>query len=334
MAEFSSRFGDVPALRDPWSRHGSFPLNGPLERTSLDRATLSFVTGLLGLGAAFILFQFFLSPIILLAQIGLSEGGLSAELLSNPEQLMATYTRELIVSNSVGQVLGLAVPAILATRLHSSAILDYLRLRRVNGRLVLLALVGIIGLQPLTQWLAELNRQVPLPESVRLIEQSQLELIQNVLQSDLGLAFNAAMLALVPGICEEILFRGYAQRQFERAAGPVGGILLSGALFGMYHLRPSQVIPLVVLGLYMAYLVWRTGSLLPAMLVHIAHNGIAVISAQFVESHPDYDMQVLEQVSVPWYLVVLGFVIVGGVLYLLHTIALRIQTEMRRNREE
>lgn len=334
MAEFSSRFGDVPVLRDPWSRHGSLPLNGPLERTSLDRATLSFVTGLLGLGAAFILFQFFLSPIILLAQIGLSEGGLSAELLSNPEQLMATYTRELIVSNSVGQVLGLAVPAILATRLHSSAILDYLRLRRVDGRLVLLALVGIIGLQPLTQWLAELNRQVPLPESVRLIEQSQLELIQNVLQSDLGLAFNAAMLALVPGICEEILFRGYAQRQFERAAGPVGGILLSGALFGMYHLRPSQVIPLVVLGLYMAYLVWRTGSLLPAMLVHIVHNGIAVISAQFVESHPDYDMQVLEQVSVPWYLVVLGFVIVGGVLYLMHTIAPRIQADRRGHREE
>lgn len=287
----------------------------------VDRTLLCFLTGLLGLGAAFILFQFILTPIILVVQIGLAEGGLSMEAFSSPEQLLATYTRELVVSNSVGQVLGLAVPALLAPRLHSSQWTEYLRLRGVDGRLLLLALVGIVGLQPITQWLAEVNRQMPLPESVRLVEQSQLELIQQVLESDLGLVFNLTMLALVPGVCEELLFRGYAQRQFERAAGPMGGILLAGGLFGIYHLRPSQLLPLTVLGLYMAYLVWRTGSLIPAMVVHVAHNGLAVASARYVETHPNYDLQVLEEASMPWYAVLLGFVIVGGVLYVVHTLA-------------
>lgn len=321
VASPSSPIGDVPSLFDPWGRPEGIPLNGPMERTSLDRATLGFVTGLLALGAAFILFQFLLSPVILLVQIGLSEGGLSMEAFSSPEQLMATYTRELILSNSIGQVLGLAVPALVAGRLHSTEVLGYLRLRRVDGRLLVLALVGVLGLQPLTQWLAELNRHLPLPESVRLLEQSQLELIRSVLESDMGLAFNLVALAVVPGLCEEVLFRGYAQRQFERATGAAGGILLSGGLFGLYHLRPSQVIPLIVLGLYMAYLVWRTGSLIPAVLVHMAHNGIAVISARFVEVHPDYDLETLQHVSVPWYMIGLGFVIVGGVLYLMHSLA-------------
>jgi membrane protease YdiL (CAAX protease family) len=129
------------------------------------------------------------------------------------------------------------------------------------------------------------------------------------------------MLSLVPGICEEVLFRGYAQRQFERAVGPAGGILLAGGLFGLYHLRPSQLLPLVVIGLYMAYLVWRTGSLLPAMAVHIAHNGLAVVGARYVEAHPEYSLKVLEQTSMPWYAVGTGFVILCGVLYVVHTLA-------------
>ena len=314
-------------LVDPWSRRGRLALNGPLERTSVDRVTLSFLTGLLGLGAAFILFQFVLTPVILVIQIAMSEGGLSMGAFNSPEQLMATYTQELVLSNSIGQVMGLAIPALLAARLHSSEWVEYLRLRGVDGRLLLLALVGVVGLQPVTQWLAELNRQLPLPEAMRVMEQSQLELIRRVLESDMGLMFNVTMLALVPGICEEVLFRGYAQRQFERAAGPVGGILLAGGLFGLYHLRPSQLLPLVVLGLYMAYLVWRTGSLIPAMGVHVLHNGLAVVSARYVQTHPNYDLKALEQASMPWYAILFGFVIVGGVLYVVHTLAAQVRDE-------
>jgi len=314
-----------PTLLDSWSRRGRLPLNGSLERASVDPTTLSFLTGLLGLAAAFILFQFVLTPVILVLQIAMAEGGLSVEVLGSPEQLMATYTRELVLSNSIGQVTGLAIPALLAARLHSSEWVEYLRLRSVDGRLLILALVGVVGLQPVTQWLAEINRQLPLPESLRLVEQSQLELIQRVLESDLGLAFNLVMLALVPGFCEEILFRGYAQRQFERGAGVVGGIVLSGVLFGLYHLRLSQVLPLVVLGLYMAYLAWRTGSLIPAIVVHIAHNGLAVVGAWYVQGRPDYDLEALEQASMPWYAVGLGFVIVAGVLYIMHTLAPRLR---------
>lgn len=308
-----------PILPDQLSRRGGVPLDGPLERTSVDRATLSFITGLLGLGAAFILFQFVLSPVVLLIQIGLSDGGMgSLEAFNDPEQLLSAYTRELMITNSIGQVLGLAVPALLFARLHSSRVMDYLRLREVGGGVLLLAVVGVLGLQPVAQWLAEVNRQIPLPEGLRLLDESQLEVIRTVLESDLGLTFNLVMMALVPGICEEVLFRGYAQRQFERATGPAMGIILSGVLFGLYHLRPSQLIPLVVLGLYMAYLVWRTGSLLPAMLVHVVHNGLAVAAARYVETQPAYDIETLEQASMPWYAVAVGFVILGGVLYLLH----------------
>jgi membrane protease YdiL (CAAX protease family) len=237
--------------------------------------------------------------------------------MGSPDDLLATYTRELIISNSGGQVLGLVGPAVLMARLHSTRVTGYLRLRRVDPRFLVLAAVGVVGVQPVVQWLAQLNQQLPLPETVRAFEQTQLELIRSVLESGLGVSFNLVALALVPGVCEEILFRGYAQRQFERASGPVGGILLSGILFGLYHLRPSQLLPLAALGLYLAYLTWRTGSLWPAILVHALHNGLAVLMARYVQQHPAYDLETIEQAAMPWYAVAGGFAIFGAVLYVL-----------------
>ena len=289
-------------------------------------ATLGFMTGVLGLGAAFILFQLVVSPVLLLVQIGLSEGGLGAlQTMGRPDELLATYTRELIISNSGGQIFGLVIPAVLMARFHSTRVAGYLRLRRVDPRFLLLAAIGILGLQPVVQWLAQINRQLPLPEAVRMFEQTQLELIRTVLESGLGVSFNLVALALVPGFCEEVLFRGYAQRQFERASGPTAGILLSGVLFGLYHLRPSQLLPLAGLGIYLAYLTWRTGSLWPAILVHALHNGLAVLMARLVRDSQAYDLETLEQAAMPWYAVVGGFAIFGVVLYVLHPLARRVR---------
>lgn len=315
-----------PRLEDGWAPGGHIPLDGPFERRSIRTALFEVMTGIVVLGAAFLLFQLLITPTLLLLQVALAEGGMpSMQKIGDPAQVLGTYTRELILSNSGGQLLGLALPAFLVARLHTSRTLSFLRLRAVDPRLLGLAVVGVVGLQPVVQWLVQVNRMLPLPEAVRLFEQSQMELIRSVLESGLGVSFNLVMMAVVPGVCEEVLFRGYAQRQFERGWGPVGGIVLSGLLFGAYHLRPSQMLPLAVLGLYLAYLTWRTGSLWPAIVVHMAHNGLAVLMSAYVRSQPGYDLESLEQAPMPWYGVVGGLVIVGSVLYLLHPLARRIR---------
>jgi len=318
-------------LLDPWGRR-PIPLDGPLERTTIDAKSLGFITGLLGLGAAFLLFQFLVTPVVLVVQLVAAEGGMeSLTGMADPEVLFGTYARELIISNSVGQVLALAGSGLLLGRLHSRRLLAYLRLRPVDGRLLLLAGLGVLGLQPVVQWLAEMNQMIPVPEGLRVLDESQVEMIRTVLESDLGLLFNLGALAVVPAVCEELLFRGYAQRQFERAAGAAGGILLSGGLFGLYHLRPSHLLPLVVLGLYLAYLTWRTGSLWPAILVHFVHNGLAVGMAHGAQQRPDVSVESLEALPLPWYAVAGGFVIVVGVLYVLHPLARRLRPDRDPN---
>lgn len=310
----------VRHLDDGWSR-GAIPLNGLLEQRARRSTSFHLWMGIIALAAAFLLFQVVITPTLLVVQLGLAGEGMSAVQQLGAEGILAAYTRELIISNSVGQLFGLALPAFAFAWLHTNRVGAYLRVRGTDLRLVGLGIGGVIGLQPVVQWLAQVNQALPLPEAIRAFEQTQLEMIQSVLDSGMGVSFNLVMLALVPGICEEILFRGYAQRQFERWGGAASGILLSGVLFGAYHLRPTQLLPLVVLGTYLAYLTWRTGSILPAVAVHIVHNGLAVLVSRYVRSLPEYDLNTLEQAPMPWYAVVGGFVIVGSVLYLLHPLA-------------
>jgi len=66
------------ALADRWAPGAELLLDGPLERRSIRSATFNFVMGLLALGGAFLLFQVVVSPILLVVQIGLSEGGASS----------------------------------------------------------------------------------------------------------------------------------------------------------------------------------------------------------------------------------------------------------------
>lgn len=123
------------------------------------------------------------------------------------------------------------------------------------------------------------------------------------------------------------MFRGYVQRQAERGLGIVGGVLFSGIVFGLYHLRLSQAIPLCVLGIYLAWLVWRTGSLWPAIIVHFANNAFAVAIGAYIARDPDLEMADLEQFEVPWYFLVLGLVLFGAVVVGIQRLARRLLEE-------
>ena len=90
--------------------------------------------------------------------------------------------------------------------------------------------------------------------------------------------------------------------------GVLGGILFSGLIFGLYHLRPTQAVPLGILGIYLAYLTWRSGSIIPAIIVHFANNAFAVALGRFASLEEGRAMDI-ESFEMPLYIVLPAAVI-------------------------
>lgn len=77
-------------------------------------------------------------------------------------------------------------------------------------------------------------------------------------------------------ILEELLFRGAITKELLRRYSPAKAILLSGLIFGIFHLNPAQIISACLIGFLLAWLYYKTRSLMACILIHIMNNGLSV----------------------------------------------------------
>ncbi len=317
-----------PLLADPWATRGALPLDRWAERRGLPPLLMA----LMALAAGWILFQA-VGAVLLGAALAAQQVSM-AQLSANFEQVMAAHIREVLLSNTAGQVLGLALLAVGLAWAHSSRWRAFLRLRRAPLALLGLSVLGLAALLPFVYWLGALNEMLPLPDWLRALEAQRTTVIEGVLRSDLNVVFILLTLAVTPAVCEELLFRGYVQRQFERGLGAALGIAATGLLFGAFHLSAAQLLPLSVLGLYLAYVTWRTGSVWTGVAVHFANNAFSVIGATWFGEEAETSIETLETVQVPWYIVLIGLAGFGLVVAGLQRLAPHLLRERRRDREE
>ncbi len=92
-----------------------------------------------------------------------------------------------------------------------------------------------------------------------------------------GVALLLLVVAVLPGFCEELLCRGTLLAGLRSGIGPVGAAIVSAFLFAVLHLSPWRFAPQFMLGILLAVVVWRTRSILPAMLIHAGHNATLVL---------------------------------------------------------
>lgn len=269
---------------------------------------------LLWIIGAFILFQITAS-VIALVLIGM-EGGLS----SDPSEAMNMMTENLdlvFVGNSVGQILFLGLATWFYARLHTSRTSrkSFLRFNFRNDtlRYMLLAVVLVVAGQPVIWFLSWLNTLIPMPDAFTNIQTSQMEMIENFLKSDHMMWLTLFHVAVVPAICEEVLYRSYVLRAFEKSWGIWPAIIISGLLFGLYHVQLSNLFPLAAIGILLAYITWVSQSVLPAMAGHFANNGGSVLYGTY---YPESAFAEMTPESMPpiW-AVIISLVITSYIVY-------------------
>jgi membrane protease YdiL (CAAX protease family) len=92
--------------------------------------------------------------------------------------------------------------------------------------------------------------------------------------------FSAAILA---PIAEEIFFRGFLYAGLRARIGVLGAMVTSTLFFTALHFSLDAFIPIFILGLCLAFLYEKTGSLYPSIILHASNNGIAIIALAIVQ---------------------------------------------------
>lgn len=129
------------------------------------------------------------------------------------------------------------------------------------------------------------------------------------------LAIALVVIAVLPAIGEEIVFRGLIQNEMVKATGKLHlSIWITAALFSAIHIQFFGFIPRLLLGALFGYLYYWSGNLTLAIIAHFVNNGVSVVAMYFYQKGAfEFDIESSE--SAPLNVVVISAVLTAGLLY-------------------
>lgn len=107
--------------------------------------------------------------------------------------------------------------------------------------------------------------------------QASNEMYSALIDSGFGMATIAIIAVVVAPLAEELFFRGFLFAGISKRWGYSWGVIVSGALFSVAHAGSGGLVPIFILGMLLAWLYKRTGSLWPCILAHFAYNSLALL---------------------------------------------------------
>ncbi len=180
------------------------------------------------------------------------------------------------------------VPGLVFAFLMGRKPLDYLQGQRMPSaaNLLIPALI-MTAVVPVVYTLMQFNQQLSLPEAMSGLEQwmRQTELAAEVMMERFlnvsgaqALLFNLFMIAVLPAIGEEFIFRGAVQRVFRQWTGNVHvAVFIAAVLFSAMHLQFFGFLPRLLLGMVLGYMFVMTKNIWVPVFAHFFNNAAAVI---------------------------------------------------------
>jgi len=92
-------------------------------------------------------------------------------------------------------------------------------------------------------------------------------------------------IAVLPAICEELLFRGVLLNGLKRRLRPAALVVVVGIIFGLFHVSLYRIAPTAALGMVLTVIAIMTGSVFPGMVMHAGNNALGVLGGDWL--NPD-----------------------------------------------
>lgn len=185
---------------------------------------------------------------------------------------------------------------------------------------IFLASLFILAALPFAQFTFWLNKKIPLPAWASSMENATTDMVNNLLISDYPyeLWFNLVVVALIPAIGEEWVFRGVLQKNLQRVfKQPHLAVWLSALIFSAIHFQFEGFIPRMVLGALLGYLFVWTNNLWIPMIAHFVNNAVQVLAQYLYQqdlSH--FNPEQIEGAN--WGLSIFSFIFAAAIGYFIY----------------
>ena len=200
----------------------------------------------------------------------------------------------------------------------------------INSTPVILVLLSTFFFMILNSGVIEWNKSINFPEFMNSFEtwafnkEKELEKITIFLvsfENNWEFLFGILSIALIPGICEEYLFRGVLQKNFYLISKNIHiAVWLSAFFFSALHLQFYGFFPRMLLGVLFGYIYYWSGSILYPMIAHIFNNFFSLTIFYFSQKgllNENFEVSVNSSPKIPMVLIIISAVLFIGFMYLL-----------------
>ena len=211
----------------------------------------------------------------------------------------------------------------------------------ISWQTLILLFFLMMSMFPVSNFLAEINQSIQLPNFMSGIyhwmvqkEQALAVVTEQFLKADsIGeFTLNFVMIAIIPAIGEELLFRGVLQKLFSNWTKNVHwGIFITAFLFSAVHMQFLTFLPRFFLGVVFGYLLVWTQSLWVPILAHFFNNGLAVIVSYLSQKQSiDTDIENIGQSNNFFWLSLFNLLIVFVLLFFIY----KFETSLKSKKSE
>jgi membrane protease YdiL (CAAX protease family) len=222
-----------------------------------------------------------LVAVFVLYQIG---GGVVTFLFMDGTKLITGNVGLARIATMLGQILLILLPTVLLARLLTRNLTEVFPLRLPSWKESVSATIGLIALQRVFEVYMIFQDKIMLPEFLRKVLEPIRQLMEEVVKTLVHsnsvpeFLYVVVIVAVVPAIAEEFLFRGLVQESFSRAMNPLVSAVVAGTIFGLFHLNPFEAVPLIGIGCFLGVLRYRSKTIILPVLIHFLNNFLAVVA--------------------------------------------------------
>lgn len=184
--------------------------------------------------------------------------------------LIYVLSSEIKISETIMMLLSqiaLITPSVIYVIANKVSLKELLRFKKIKVTSFIILFFFSFAITPLMSLINSISL---------LISDNHIQNIVGQMATQIPFFVTLIVVAVIPAICEESIYRGVFFNGY-RGAGTMKAILMSGFLFGLFHMNLNQFSYAFCMGIIFAFIIEATDSIVASMFVHFVINGSQMV---------------------------------------------------------